>query len=170
MTVYKLNKKVAASVLVMGVVGVAIACNILPMPPMPPITVNANEIAAAQREGFSNPAHGAFVKKLDEQGQKMMGDAWRQNGFNGHVAYTVKMLMITGGQLIYIEKPCGKTAEENARDGDIVATTPPSGGGFSGGGSGGEGGDHSGGWVPVGGGGCWGSCNPSVTVGTWEEE
>jgi uncharacterized membrane protein YgcG len=156
----KISKKISLSVIGLGaVVGVAFACEVLPMPPMAPLKVTMVDMPKAS--DYSNPANAAFMKKLDGAAEKLVGAAnWRANAFHGHVAYSFKMMMMTGSALIYIEKPCDSSAEEMAQK---AAQSVGSNGG--GGGSGGSGG--GGGGVLIGG-GCYGSCGgkmPIVDVG-----
>lgn len=149
----QLRKKISLSLTGFGaVVGVAIACQVLPMPPMTPLKVTMVDLPKAN--DYSNPANAAFMKKLDSAAGKLVGsENWRANAFHGHVTYSVKLMMMTGTGIIYIEKPCGSSAEEMAQK---AAQSVGSGGG--GGGSGG---------VLIGG-GCYGSCGgkmPIVDVG-----
>lgn len=101
---------------------------------------------------YSNPANAAFMNKLDGAAEKLVCSAnWRANAFHGHVAYSFKLMMITGSAHIYIEKPCDGSAEEMAHK--AVQSVGSSGGG--------------GGGVLIGG-GCYGSCGgkmPIVDVG-----
>lgn len=154
----QIGKKISLSVIGLGaIVGVALACEVLPMPPMAPLKVTMVDMPKAG--DYSNPANAAFMKRLDGAAEKLVGSAnWRSNAFHGHVAYSFKLMMITGSALIYIEKPCGSSAEEMAQK---AAQSVGSNGGGSGGGSGGGGG------VLIGG-GCYGSCGgkmPIVDVG-----
>lgn len=157
----KISKKISLSVIGLGaIVGVAFACEVLPMPPMAPLKVTMVDMPKAS--DYSNPANAAFMKKLDGAAEKLVGAAnWRANAFHGHVAYSFKMMMMTGSALIYIEKPCDSSAEEMAQK--AAQSVGSNGGGGGGGGSGGGGG----GGVLIGG-GCYGSCGgkmPIVDVG-----
>lgn len=145
-----------------GLVGIAYACSELPMPPLKPIEVSFTELP--KFSNYSNPANAAFMKKLDAAASKVLGKSnWVDNSYKGYVAYTVSMLMYTGRAIIYIEKPCGKTAQQVAEELQQQAA--------SGGGGGGGGSTGSGGGILIGG-GCYGSCGgkmPVVDVGDPEQ-
>ena len=152
----RISKRISLSVIGLGaIVGVAFACEVLPMPPMAPLKVTMVDMPKAG--DYSNPANAAFMKKLDGAAEKLVGSAsWRANAFHGHVAYSFKLLMVTGSALIYIEKPCNSSAEEMAQKAAQSVGSNGGGGGGSGGGG-----------VLIGG-GCYGSCGgkmPIVDVG-----
>ncbi|SMQ94997.1 hypothetical protein [Xanthomonas fragariae] len=159
-----IGKRVGFAVLALsGLVGIAIACSELPMPPLPPIQVGLADLP--KFSDYSNPANAAFMKKLDTSASRVLGESnWVANSYKGYVSYTVKILMYTGRAMVYIEKPCGKKAQEMAEQIQQQTSTGGSSGG--GGGSAGSGGGSSGG-VLIGG-GCYGSCGgkmPVVDVG-----
>jgi uncharacterized membrane protein YgcG len=155
-----------------GLVGIAYACSELPMPPLKPIEVSFTELP--KFSNYSNPANAAFMKKLDAAASKVLGKSnWVDNSYKGYVAYTVSILMYTGRAIIYIDKPCGKTAQQVAEELQQQAASGGSGSGSGGGGGGGGGGGStgSGGGILIGG-GCYGSCGgkmPVVDVGDPEQ-
>ncbi|MFC6841944.1 hypothetical protein [Xanthomonas theicola] len=135
--------------------GIAYACSELPMPPIPPIKVSLGEIP--KFKNYANPANAAFMKKLDGAASKLLGESnWVNNSYKGYVSYTVSMLMYTGRAMVYIEKPCGKKAEEMAEQ---IREQASQGGGGGGGGVN----NGSGGGVLIGG-GCYGSCGGKIPV------
>ncbi|KAA8921773.1 hypothetical protein CEK64_00465 [Xanthomonas sontii] len=149
-----------------GIMGVALACSELPMPPLPPISVTLGDLP--KFSDYSNPANAAFMSKLDASASKVLGEGtWVNNSYKGYVAYTFKMLMHSGRNIVYIEKPCGKTAKEVAKELQDQASNNSGGGG----GGGGNVGSGSGGGILIGG-GCYGSCGgkmPVVDVGPPEQ-
>jgi len=157
----QISKKISLLVIGLGaVVGVALACEVLPMPPMAPLKVTLSDMPKAN--DYSNPANAAFMKKLDGAAEKLVGSAnWRANAFHGYVTYSFKLMMVTGTANIYIEKPCDSSAEEMAQKAAQSVGSNGGGGGTGGSGTGGSGG------VLIGG-GCYGSCGgkmPIVDVG-----
>lgn len=149
-----MRKKMLASVFLSTLAaGTAFACVMQAMPPFQ-IKVTSDDM----RRGETPFA--AFLRKLDEAGEKLMGAAtWRASGFAGYVTVKTQILHLSGTNIQYVQKPCGQTAEESEASGDLVQTPPPSGG-SSGGGGGSTGGGGVGGWNPPGGGGCYGNCQP----------
>ena len=146
-------KRFSKFIMVVGVIGVgtAIACTELPIPPLPPLKVNLDDISKERAAGSADPLRSAFNKKLDSAAEQVMGSAaWRANYFKGQVSYTTKLMMMTGRAMVYVEKPCGQSAEEAGNSGQVAGGTGSVGGSGSAG---------IGGWIP-GGGGCYGYCEP----------
>lgn len=145
------KKMLASAFLSTLAIGTALACVMQPIPPFQ-IKVTTDDI------GRAGSPFAAFLQKLDEAGEKLMGAAtWRASGFAGYVTVKTQMLHISATNIQYVQKPCGQTAEESEASGDLVQNpppTPPTGGG------GGTGGGGVGGWNPPGGGGCYGNCQP----------
>ncbi|MFC6183559.1 hypothetical protein [Pseudoxanthomonas japonensis] len=149
-----------------GFSGLAVACNMLPLPIPPlPISVSATDVAKAMMNGFSpaSALHAAAMTKMDSYAGTAVGkDVWKANNFVGYLNYRGPM---GGAGMVFIDKPCDKTAEDVARErqNSTNPATPGSGSGGGGGGGPGYGGSPG---AP----GCvYGCGNPIVDVGDLEQ-
>ncbi len=75
---------------------VALACAMLPMPPMI-VDVSLADINAAQIRGYTNPARAAALINLDGKASQLVGSAaWQQNNYLGAVTYRTSIAGING--------------------------------------------------------------------------
>lgn len=120
---------------------VALACAMLPMPPMI-VDVSLADINAAQIRGYANPARAAALINLDGKASQLVGSAaWQQNNYFGAVTYRTSIAGINGVNIVTEDKPCDSQAideEESNR------TTGGGGGSDTGGGTSSGGGGSSG--------------------------
>lgn len=98
--------------------GIALACNSVPypLPVIAPIEVDAYDLSAAWLDGYkTQAAFAAALKQLDEQASMLIGEAnWTNNAFSGYLTYKVEIAGMRGANNIYVEKPCGAKAENQA--------------------------------------------------------
>ena len=148
----------------LGFSGIAFACSQLPLPVPPlPISITATDVAKAMLNGFSaaNALHAAAMMKLDSYASTAVGkEVWKSNNFTGYLSYRGPM---GGAGIVYIDKPCDKTAEDAACERQSTTSPATGGSGSGGGGSGYVGGSPG---MP----GCiYGCGDPIVKVGDLEQ-
>lgn len=105
-----MQKKYAIAIAAIAASGLAIACEMLPMPYLGSVKVTDQDIAIAGAQGYNNPARAAALKKLDQAGEAKVGaSAWKANNYLGAVMYQYD----SGGVAVTEDKPCNEKAADS---------------------------------------------------------
>lgn len=108
--------------------GLAVACAMMPMPPVGPIKVSALDIAIAAVQGYENPARAAALKKLDSKASAIVGESnWKNNNYIGPVTY---MIGDEIGVIVTEDKPCDKKAVDSVSKSGGTSSSGGSYGGY----------------------------------------